>query len=101
VSDEFKLRADTDRAVKAAALLGSDLLQSAFTTLEDAYMTAWRSSPALDTEGREKLFLAINIIGKVRDHLTHVVTNGKLAAAELRTLAEAAERAKKRAPRNS
>ena len=45
--------------------------------------------------GREKLFLAINIVGKVRDHLTSVIANGKLAQAELKELAEAAERRKR------
>ena len=28
------------------------------------------------------LFLAINIVGKVRDHLTAILANGKLAEAE-------------------
>jgi hypothetical protein len=45
--------------------------------------------------GREKLFLAINIVGKVRDHLTAVLSNGKLAAAELKALADTAERKKR------
>jgi hypothetical protein len=39
-----------------------------------------------------KLFLAINIVGKVRDHLSKIISNGKLAAAELKALAEVAER---------
>jgi hypothetical protein len=42
--------------------------------------------------GREKLFLAINIVGKVRDHLASIVANGKLAQAELKKLAQVAER---------
>jgi hypothetical protein len=33
------------------------------------------------------LFLAINVLGKVRDHLASIVANGKLAEAELRELA--------------
>ena len=41
------------------------------------------------------LFLAINIVGKVRDHLTAIVTNGKLAQAELKELAQTAERRKR------
>jgi hypothetical protein len=44
--------------------------------------------------GREKLFLAINVVGKVRDSLNAIVANGKLAQAELKSLAETAERRK-------
>jgi hypothetical protein len=39
--------------------------------------------------------LAINVIGKVRDHLTSIVNNGVLATTELRQLAETAERARR------
>jgi hypothetical protein len=38
------------------------------------------------------LVLAINVVDKVRDHLSGVVTNGKLAQAELKELAQTAER---------
>jgi hypothetical protein len=36
--------------------------------------------------------LAINIVGKARDHLTAVISNGKLAQAELKEIAQVAER---------
>lgn len=42
--------------------------------------------------GREKLFLAINIVGKVRAHFASIVASGKLAQAELKELALTAER---------
>lgn len=37
------------------------------------------------------MFLTINVVGKVRDHLNGVVANGKLAKAELKELAQVAE----------
>jgi hypothetical protein len=70
-------------------------LTEAFTGLEAAYTAAWRASTIDDVAAREKLFLAINIVGKVRDHLTRIVMDGKLAAAELKALAETAERRKR------
>lgn len=94
--DEHKLHRDAGRALRAANLLENELLTEAFAKLETAYIEAWRSSPAKDTDGREKLFLAINVVGKVRDHLTAIVTNGKLAQAELNALAANEERRKKR-----
>ena len=93
--DEDKLTRDASKAARASNLLENDLLAEAFDGLEKAYSAAWRATMIDDVSGREKLFLAINVVGRVRDHLHSVVNNGKLAAAELRTLAETAEREKK------
>lgn len=90
--DEHKLHRDAGRALRATNLLENELLTEAFAKLETAYIEAWRSSPAKDTDARERLFLAINVVGKVRDHLTAIVTNGKLAQAELNALAANEER---------
>ena len=49
-----------------------------------------------EVSAREKLFLAVNLVGKVRDHLHTIVTDGKLAAAELREIVAVAERKKSR-----
>lgn len=83
------------KAARAQSLLGNELLTEAFEALESAYMAAWRATTIDDVSGREKLFLAINVVGKVQNHLTSVVNNGKLAAAELKQLAETAERRKR------
>lgn len=83
------------KAARAQSLLGNELLTDAFTALESSYTEAWRTTTIDDVSGREKLFLAINIVGKVRDHLNKVVSDGQLAAAELRQLAQTAEREKR------
>lgn len=95
MSDESVLEKATARAVRADALLDDELLKEAFEKLEKNYIAAWRATTVDDTAGREKLFLAINIVGKVRDHLASVVANGKLARAELKELADTAERRKR------
>jgi hypothetical protein len=56
---------------------------------------AWRATTIDDAAAREKLFLAVNIVGKVRDHLTAILANGKLAVAELKELAQVSERWKR------
>lgn len=94
MSDEDELSKATARAARAQALLGNELLQEAFDGLEQSYTLAWRSTNIDDVSAREKLFLAINIVGKVRDHLNTVVSNGKLAASELKQIADVAERKK-------
>ena len=92
MTDEHKLIRDNSRALQAEGLLNSDLLKEAFAKLEEEYIAAWRSTKHDDQLGREKLFLAVNVIGKVKDHLQSVASNGKLAQAELNQLAANAER---------
>ena len=95
MTDETALSQATAKAVRAQSLLADDLLAEAFKGLEDSYTAAWRATTVDQIDAREKLFLAINIVGKVRDHLQGIVANGKLAAAELKQLAETAERKKR------
>lgn len=95
MTDEIALHKATAKAARAQELLSDDLLQEAFSGLEASYAFAWRSTMIEDVSAREKLFLAINIVGKVRDHLHRIVNDGKLAAAELKALADTAERRKR------
>ena len=94
MTDEARLAAATARALQAQELIENELLAEAFKTLEDSYSSAWRSTTIGDAQGREKLFLAINVVGKVRDHINAVIANGRLAEAELAQLARTAERRK-------
>jgi hypothetical protein len=95
LTDEFALTRATERASQAQRLLDDPMLAESFKGLEEAYTAAWRATTIDDVSGREKLFLAINVVGKVRDHLTAIVSNGKLAAKELKDLADTAERRKR------
>jgi hypothetical protein len=92
VTDEIALTRATERASRAQQLLDDELIKEAFASLERAYIERWRATGIEDVTGREKLFLAINVVGKVRDHLTAAVADGKVAAAELNNLAEEAKR---------
>ena len=92
MGDEFKLMQAEAKARGAKSLLENEMLTEAFKGLEESYTAAWRATTIEDVSGREKLFLAINVVGKVRDHLTAIVSNGKLAAKELKDLADTAER---------
>lgn len=92
MTDEASLSEAAAKAARAQELLDDELLSKSFEALEASYTSAWRATVIDDVAGREKLFLAINIVGKVRDHLASIVANGKLAGAELKELAQAAER---------
>jgi len=95
MTNEIKLDQAVAKGARAEALLDNELLSEAFADLESSYTSAWRTTAIDDVTAREKLFLAINIVGKVRDHLAAIVTNGKLAQAELKEIAQAAERRKR------
>ena len=93
--DEIALQKGVTRGSKAKTLLESELLQEAFKALEDGYYAAWRATRLEDQAGRERLFLAANVIGKVRDHLTKILADGSIAKAELNNLHADADRRKK------
>ena len=70
--------------------MDNELISEAFSASVALHDDRRRGGP-----GREKLLLAINIVGKVRDHLAAAVANGKLAQTELKELAQTAERRKR------
>ena len=84
--NEHKLQRDVARAAQAKALLENELVAEAFARLDADYLAAWRGSGPRDGEARERLWLAIQVLGKVREHLGLVVVNGRLAQAELNQL---------------
>jgi hypothetical protein len=92
MSDENSLDQAAAKALRAQQLIDNELLSEAFKELEESYTAAWRATMIDDFAAREKLFLAINVVGKVRDHLSAIVANGKLAQFELKELARTAER---------
>jgi hypothetical protein len=83
---EDKLQAWISRGARAEALIKNELLQEAFNKLEDDYVAAWKTWPAADAAGRERLWQAVNVLGKVKDHLARVVADGKLAQRQLSEL---------------
>jgi len=78
-----KLQDTIARGARAERLLADDLLQECFAVLEGEYVKAWKVTAARDTDARERLWQATQVIGKVRDHLVAVAGNGKLAQREL------------------
>ncbi len=87
MASEDKLHRDIVRGAQAKALLDNELLTEAFVRLDTDYIAAWRATPARDTDARERLWQATQIVGKVRDHLTAVLNNGKLAQRQIDELA--------------
>jgi hypothetical protein len=87
MTDELALNKAAERGAQARRLLEDDLLREAFDTLDRDYTRAWRATTARDTDARERLWQAVQVVAKVRDHLTHVVNGGKLAQREMNDVA--------------
>jgi predicted metal-dependent hydrolase len=89
---EEQLAADLSRSARAQALLSNELLQEAFVRLEERYLEEWRVTQFRDTDARERLWQAINILRKVKDHLANIVAHGSLAQREIDQLAQKRKR---------
>jgi hypothetical protein len=89
---DIKLNAHLARGARAEALLENELLQEAFLRLEERYVEEWRVCQFRDTDARERLWQAVNILGKVKDHLAKIVRDGKLAQREIDQLTQRRKR---------
>jgi len=81
--NEGKVRESMERGEKAAALLRNELLQEAFNQLETDFIQAWKSSSVEDSQNRERLYMLCQNLSALRGYLEGVVTDGKLAKAQL------------------
>jgi hypothetical protein len=94
-----QLLREVSRARQAQEVMDNPLFQEAFNSLQEQLRREWESSPARDTEGRERIWLAVNLLGKVRQHLEQTMQTGSMARMQLeqqrsrwQTLKEAARR---------
>ena len=94
--DDIALNKAIERAARAEALQRDELLGEALETLDRDYVKAWRATHARDTDARERLWQAVQVVAKVRDHLAHVIAGGRLAQRELDDIAAKAERERER-----
>jgi hypothetical protein len=97
VSDDDKRQKQIYKGAQAEALVKSGgVFDEACKKLETAYITVWRQTPTKDTEAREKLWMAVNQIEKIRDHLVSMMSDGKVAQKELDRLTAEEERKRTR-----
>jgi hypothetical protein len=92
MSEEGKLAVAMARAARAQALIEDELLQEAFVALEERYVEEWRLSQFRDTDARERLWQAVNVLRKVKDHLSRILADGRLAQREIDALAQRRKR---------
>lgn len=81
--DDDKIARQIAEMGYAAALINNEFLWKQFDYLKQEYIAAWETMPARDTDGRERLWQAVQVVGKVRQHLTTVLNDGKIAKTDL------------------
>lgn len=84
------------RGEEAKRLLENQLLNEAFDTLEQEYTQVWKQTKASDEVAREKLWMAINQLSKVKMELHSVIQTGKVAKNALEKAQQALQAGVKR-----
>ena len=80
---EGKLQKELTQANKAKQLFENPLLKDSFDKLKKLYADSLFNTGAKETETREKLWLAYNVVGKVEQNLLEMIDTGKLANKQL------------------
>ncbi len=88
MADEFKLNHAMHWASQADNLLRNELLWSIFAEMNARYLQEWQITSVRDTDARERLWIAVNALAKVKDHLVKMIQDGKLAQREIDMLTE-------------
>lgn len=89
----MSITAEIDRGRQAEELAAHPLFREAVDGLRDQLMREWVESPARDTEGREKLWLAQSLLRRIEAHLKSTMETGRMARMQLEQERSLARRA--------
>ena len=82
--DQADRSVEISRSNEAKQILESKLFQESMETLKKIYSEALlEKTGAKESDTREKLWIAYNVVGKVEQHLHTIVETGKLASKQL------------------
>ena len=70
-------------ANRAKEVLENEAFISAFADIENEIIEQWKTSPARDTEGREKLWIYLSMLKKVKSNMEMSLQTGKMAQLEV------------------
>ena len=81
--DEGRARDALARADRAKRLLEDELFIEAFDAVDSALRQGWAATRGDQSEDRERLWLMLKLLERVRGHVSAVVHGGKLAGVRL------------------
>ena len=76
MSDD-KARDIINRGDKARQFLDDEVFREACAKIEADIIEAWKSWKASDIEGRERLWLGLNMLGKIKQVLSDYAVSGR------------------------
>ncbi len=82
----MSLEQELTRGERARRLLEDPLLVEAFDAVEAALRSAWAATGEAEERERERLWLMLRLLGRVRGHISSVMETGKLADRQLATI---------------
>ena len=74
---------EIERASQAQALIEAPLMVEAFATVSEALAKAWRDTTEAQERERERLWLMLKLLSRVKAHLESVIMTGKMADRQL------------------
>lgn len=77
---------EVERGRQAAAILENPAFKAAVDALESTYADDWKNTPAADAQGRERLYIALQVSRDFVAHLVAMVASGKISAQQLAKL---------------
>ena len=84
----MRLEQESARGEQARRLLADPLLVEAFETVEAGLRAAWAATAEPQDRERERLWLMVKLLGRLKGHLTCALETGKLADRQLAALEE-------------
>ncbi len=78
----FKKDKQIRLAKSALDLNANEAFTQAMQQLGEAYVQVWRETSPRDEEAREKCYLAVNVLGKIEQHLEEYIFDGKMHEAD-------------------
>lgn len=78
-----RVETELERGNKAAELLRNPIFSESFEVLREHYQESWQQTDPNDVESRERIYVAINVLGDIRRHIESVMTTGKFAGEEI------------------
>lgn len=90
--DEVKLHRQVQRQRAAEELLENPLLVEAFEYMETRLLAEWKARPLSDTDGRERDWIMLRLLGSLKGHIRQVVQSGMVAEKNLANIAEQKKR---------
>jgi hypothetical protein len=82
--DQAQRSQELSRSSQAKQILENNLFKEAIESLKKIYSEALlEKTGAKESDTREKLWIAYNVVGKVEQHLKSILETGKLAEKQL------------------